>query len=136
MRTQIHILDASSIEDRTRVEQVLVSAAEKFSIADTTVTSRVSNTIRCYSERLGYGFAIGGRVVGKHVIVDFYSGKETSSNFPVIEQHITLELRRIFGDRIHAPKESDYIPAVSTLPESAASREFHRKHLRNLTGTS
>jgi hypothetical protein len=130
MRTQIHILDASGLEDRARVEQILVSAAAKFGIADTTVTSRVPDTIRCYSERVGFGFAVGGRVVDKLVIVDFNAGKAPSSDFPVIKQYITLELCRTFGDRIHVPKESEYIAVQSTLPESDAAREFRRKHFR------
>jgi hypothetical protein len=130
MRTQIHILDASGLEERARVEQILVSAAAKFGIADTTVTSRVPDTIRCYSERVGFGFAVGGRVVGKLVIVDFNAGKAPSSDFSVIKQYITLELCRTFGDRIHVPMESEYVAVQSTLPESDAAREFRRKHFR------
>ncbi len=131
MRTQIHIQDASGVEDRARVEQVLVAAASEFGIADTTVTSRVPDTIRCYSERVGYGFAIGARVFREIIIVDFYAGKEPSPRFPAVEERITSELRRIFGERIIIPKASEYIAAQSTLPESEAAREFHRKHFRH-----
>jgi hypothetical protein len=130
VRTQIHILDAFGLEDRARVEQILVSAAAKFGIADTTVTSRVPDTIRCYSERVGFGFAVGGRVVGKLVILDFYAGKAPSSDFPVIKQDIISALCCAFGDRIHIPKESEYIAVQSTLPESDAAREFRRKYIR------
>jgi len=128
-RTQIHIQDASSAEDRARIEQILVAAAGKFGMADTTVTSRVPDTIRCYAERVGFGFAIGGRVVGELAIVDFYSGKEATSVFPTIEAEITSEVQRTFGERVHIPTESEYIPAQSTLPESDEAREFNRKHL-------
>jgi hypothetical protein len=131
LKTQIHISDASGAEDRVRVDQILTSAAAKFGIVDTTVTSRVPDTIRCYSERVGFGFAIGGRVVGELIVVDFYSGKAASSVFPVIEEDIILELRRTFGERMHLPNESEHIPALSTLPESDAAREFHRKHFRH-----
>jgi len=130
MKTQLHIRDASSLEDRVLVEQTLVSAASKFGIADTTVTSRVPDTIRCYSERIGYGFAIGARVVRETIIVDFYAGRESSPSFPAVEEHITSELRRIFGERIIVPTASEHIAAQSILPESEAAREFHRKHFR------
>jgi len=131
MRTQLHIQDASGVEDRARVEQILVAAASEFGIADTTVTSRVPDTIRCYSERVGSGFAIGARVVREIIIVDFYGGKEPSPRFPAVEERITSELLRIFGERIIIPKASEYIATQSTLPESEAAREFHRKHFRH-----
>jgi hypothetical protein len=130
MRTQIHIQDASGVEDKARVEQILVSAASEFGIADTTVTSRVPETIRCYSERIGYGFAVGARVVREIIIVDFNTGKEPSPGFLAVEERITSELRRIFGERIIIPKASEYIAVQSSLPESDAAREFHRKHFR------
>jgi hypothetical protein len=133
MRTQLHIQDASGVEARARVEQLLVAAATEFGVVDTTVTSRVPDTIRCYSERIGHGFAIGARVVGNLIIVDFYTGKEPSPRFPAVEERLTSELRRIFGERIIVPKASDYIAALSTLPVSDAAREFHRKHYRHET---
>ena len=130
MRTQIHIRNSSSLEDRARVEQILVFAARKFGFADTSVTSRVPDTIRCYSERVGFGCAIGARVVGELVIVDFYDGKEPSPNFPAVEKHITDELHRNFGHRIYIPKVSEYIPTQHSLTESEAAREFNRRHFR------
>lgn len=133
MRTQLHIPDASGVEDRAHVEQILVAAAKEFGIVDTTVTSRVPDTIRCYSERIGHGFAIGARVVGDLIIVDFYTGKQPSPRFPAVEERLTSELRLIFGERIIIPKTSDYIAAQSSLPESDAAREFHRNHFRHET---
>ena len=133
MRTQLHIQDASGVEDRTRVEQVLVAAATDFGIVDTTVTSRVPDTIRCYSERIGFGFAIGARVVSENIIVDFYTGKEPSLRFPAVEERITADLRRIFGERLIIPKVSEHIAALSTLPVSDVAREFHRKYFRHET---
>jgi hypothetical protein len=133
MKAQLHIQGASGVEDKARVEQVLVATATEFGIFDTTVTSRVPDTIRCYSERIGHGFAIGARVVGDLIIVDFYAGKEPSPRFPAVEERLTSELRRIFGERIIIPKASDYIAAQSSLPESDAAREFHRKHFRHET---
>lgn len=128
MRTQIHIQDASNAEDKARVEQLLVDAASEFGMADTTVTSRVPDTVRCYSERVGSGFAIGARVVREIIIVDFYAGKDPSPRFPVVEQRIASELRRIFGKRFVIPQPSEYIAALSTLPVTDAAREFHKKH--------
>ena len=133
MRTQLHIQDASGVEDRARVEQILVSAASEFGIVDTTVASRVPDTIRCYSERIGFGFAIGARVDQSIIIVDFYPGKEPSPCFPAVEERITSELRRVFGERIILPKASECIAAQSVLPVSDAAREFHRKHFRHDT---
>jgi hypothetical protein len=133
MKTQLHIHEASSAEDRASVEQVLVGAALEFGIADTTVTSRVPDTIRCYSERVGFGFATGARVFRDIIIVDFYTSKEPSPRFSAVEERITSELRRIFGERIIIPKVSEYIAAQSTLPESDAAREFYRNHFRHET---
>ena len=130
MRTQLHIQDASSAEDRARVEQILISAAAEFGIADTIVTSRVPDTIRCYSERIGYGFAVGARVVQKIIIVDFFDGKESSPHFPAVVERITSELGRIFGERIFIPKASEYIATQSISPVSDAAREFHNKRLK------
>ena len=98
---------------------------------DNTVTSRVPDTIRCYCERIGFGFAIGARVVREIIIVDFYAGKEPSPRFPAVEERITSELRRIFGERISIPEASEYIAAQHTLPVSEASREFHQKYFRH-----
>jgi hypothetical protein len=128
MRTQLHIQDASGVEDRARVELVLVSAAAEFGIFDTTATSLVPDTIRCYSERIGHGFAIGARVVREIIIVDFYAGEEPTPRFPAIEEHITSELVHIFGDRLNSPEASEYIAAESILPISDAARELCRKH--------
>ena len=128
MKTQFHVQNASGLEDRLLVEKILVSAAAKFGIADTTVTSRVPDTIRCYSERIGYGFAIGARVVGEIIIVDFYAGREPSPNFHAVEDYITSEMRRIFAERITIPTASENIAIKSSLPESKAEREFNRKH--------
>ena len=97
-------------------------------MADTTVTSRVPNTIRCYSERVGYGFAIGARIFDELIIVDFFSGKESSVHFAPMVKRITFELQRIFCERIYIPQKSEFIKPQHTLPLSDAAREFHRQH--------
>jgi len=127
MKNQLHIKAAANVDDRARVEQILVSAAEKFAMLDTTVTSRVPNTIRCYSESGRRGFAIGARVVDKIVIVDLFD-RENSPRFPDVEEYIISELRRVFGERISVPKESEMVEPQQTLPVSEASREFTRQH--------
>jgi hypothetical protein len=136
VKTQLHIQAASGTEDRAQVEQILASVAKEFGIVDTTVTSCVPDTIRCYSEHIGHGFAIGARVVGNLIIVDFNAGKEPSPGFPAFEKRVTSELRRIFDERVINPEASDYIPAKSTLPQSDAAREFIFKHYGHNTSTS
>src|SRR5271155_3694781 len=98
MRSQVHIKGFTGALDWEQVERVLVTAATHFGMADTTVTSRVPQTIRCFSQRVGYGFAIGARVFGELVIVDFYPGKKPSEHFLPIVERITSELQRIFGE--------------------------------------
>jgi hypothetical protein len=126
MTTQVHIKVTASTEDKALVEQILVSAAEEFSLLDTTVTSRVPNTIHCYSESYGAGFAIGARVVGGLIIMDLSAGKPVSPRYPAFAEHIISGLRRVFGERVHIPEPSEFIKIESNLPVSEALREFHR----------
>jgi hypothetical protein len=129
-RSQVHIKNAAGALDWEQVERVVVSAATHFEMADTTVTSRVPHTIRCFSQRVGYGFAIGARIFGELIIVDFSPGKEPSEHFLPLTERITSELHRIFGERFHIPQPTEYIKPQSTLPVSDAAREFHRQHLK------
>ena len=128
MKVQIHIKKAANAPDKATIEQILISVAERFTALDNTVTSRVPDTIICYTERFGGGFALGARVVGEIIVIEVFPGREPSPNFPSVEKQICSELRRCFGERMYFPKESEFIPPKSTLPESEASREFHRKH--------
>ena len=130
MNSQLHIKGAANKGDKSRVERILVSAAEQFAMLDTTVTSRVSDTIRCYSESEKGGFAVGARVVGQFVIIDFTPGKVVSLRFASVEEHISSELRRVFGERVLAPKGLEFITPQHTLPISNAAREFARQHYR------
>jgi hypothetical protein len=116
MKNQIHIKAAANAEDRGRVEQILVATAEKFSMVDNSVTSRVPDTIRCYCERVGYGFSNGARVVGEIIIVDFGPGRQPTPNYPAMEDFLVSELRRVFGERIYIAPQSEYIPTQKTLP--------------------
>jgi hypothetical protein len=131
MKSQLQIKAAANAGDRARLELILVSAAEKFAMLDTTITSRVPDTIRCYSETFKGGFAVGARVVGEVVIVDLSAGRQASPRFPAVEEHIISELRRVFDERIHVPKDSEIIEAQHTLPVSEASLEFTLKHFRH-----
>jgi hypothetical protein len=86
MRSQIHIKNFADALDWTQVEQVLVSATKRFGMVDTTVTSRVPQTIFCCAQKVGHGFGIGGRVHGDLGIVDFYPGKQPSEHFlPIVK---------------------------------------------------
>ena len=135
MKSQVHIRGFSGALDWEQVERVLVLAASHFGMADTTVTSRVPQTIRCFSQRVGHGFAIGARVfaigarvVGPLIIVDFFSGKEPSDHFEPVRERITSELERIFRERFYVPPPSEFIDPQHTLPVSEAAREFGRQN--------
>jgi len=130
IRAQLHIQDASSAEDRAQVEQLLVAIASESGIADTTVVSSVPDTIRCYSERIGYGFAIGARVSRDLIIVDFNEGKAPTPCFFTLKARLTNELSRMFGKRLIFPTESQHIAIPSGLPLSDAAREFIRNHYK------
>jgi hypothetical protein len=130
MNSQLHIKGAANKGDKARVERIFVSAAEQFVMLDTTVTSRVPDTIRCYSESEKGGFAVGARVVAQFVIIDFSPGRAASLRFLAIEEHISSELRRIFGERVVVPKEFEFIEPQHTLPFSDATREFARQRYR------
>lgn len=131
MRSQVHIKDFTGALDWEQVHRVLVSTAHRFGMADTSVTSRVPQTIFCCSQKVGYGFAIGGRVFGELIIVDFYPGKKPSEHFTPIVESITSELQRIFSERYHVPQQSEFISPQHTLPESEAAREFARRHFQD-----
>lgn len=127
MKVQFQIKSFGGADDRARVEQILISAADRFGMLDTSVTSRVPDTIRCYSETLKGGFATGARVVGDLVIVDLSAGRTPSPRYPEVEAYFTAELQRAFGDRGCAVTESQHIPPHHSLPVSDAAREFWRK---------
>ena len=107
---QLHIRDSVPSEDVQHVERVLLNAASRFALADNTHTSRVPNTIRSYSEKLGYGFGLGARVVRDLIIVDFNRRSEPSPEFPAVVEHIHSELRRVFGDRVYLSRAAEQIP--------------------------
>jgi hypothetical protein len=100
-------------------------------MADTTVTSRVPQTIRCFSQKVGYGFAIGARVVGDLIIVDFRLGKEPSDHFEPIKARITSELERMFKERYYIPQPSEFIEPQHTLPVSSEGYKIFRQDFEN-----
>jgi hypothetical protein len=90
--------------DKARVEQILISTAEQFAMLETTFTSGVRGTIRCYSESPKGGFAAGARIFAEDIFVDFFAGRELSLRFPGFVEHICAELRRVFVERITVVK--------------------------------
>jgi hypothetical protein len=131
VKNQLHIKVAVNAVNRARVEQILVAVAEKFAMLDTTVTSRVPDTIRCFSETFKGGFVVGARVAGEMIIVDLGAGRQNSPRYPAVEEHIFSELRHVFGERIHIATELEKVEPQHTLQESDASREFLVKHFRH-----
>ena len=90
--------------DKALVEQILISTAEQFAMMETTFTSGVRGTIRCYSESPKGGFAAGARIFAEDIFVDFFAGRELSLRFPGFVEHICSELRRVFVERITVVK--------------------------------
>jgi hypothetical protein len=117
--------------DWSLVERVLVSVAQRYGMADTTITSRVPQTIFCCSQKVGYGFAIGGRVHDDLGIVDFNPGKKPSEHFLPVVESITSDLQRIFGERYYVPQASEFIEPQHTLPVSKEALEFARRNFRD-----
>src|ERR1700728_2974042 len=99
-KAQVHIENAANAEDKERVKQILGAAAERFAMLDTTVTSRVPDTICGYSENIKGAIFVGARVVRDIIIVDLSVGKNQSpSRYPEIELFVISELRQVFGTR-------------------------------------
>jgi len=71
---------------------------------ESTSTSTVRGTIRCYSESPKGGFAAGARIFAGNIFVDFFAGRELSPRFPTFVEHICAELRRVFVERITVVK--------------------------------
>ena len=130
---QLHVQIASG-EDRNRIEKLLIATANKFALVDTTVTSRVEQTIKCYSEKLGAGFGLGARMAGDLIIVDFNAIGGHTKNFSAVLEFIKSELERMFGSRLRMATADNYIKAENTLPVSPESREFHRMMSTKLHG--
>ena len=98
--SHLRIQGAVNGRDQARVEQILISTAERFAMLETTVTSGVRGTIRCYSESPKGGFAAGARICAGDIVVDFFAGREPSLRFPAFVEHVCAELRRVFVERI------------------------------------
>lgn len=132
MTSQIHIRNFAGALDWLLVERVLVSAAQRFGMADATIISRDPPAIRCHSQKAGYGFAIGGRVHGNNPgIVDFHPGKQPSEHFLPMVESITSELQRIFGERYHVPQLSEYIEPQETRETLRRALELASRDLRH-----
>jgi hypothetical protein len=129
---QLHIRSAANAADRERIAQILAIASDKFVMINTTVTSRVPETICCYSESYKGGFCTGARVEGEMVIVDLGPGRVPSPRFPEVESHLIAELGREFGNRLHIANEAQFIKWQSTLPESEAYKEYVRQRIAEL----
>lgn len=127
MNIQLHISKSASPEDTASVARIFAATAEQFGMVNTTVTSRVQDTICCHSESFKGGFSIGARIVGEIVIADLGPGRPPSPRFPTVAAHITQELFRVFGERLTTAKESEFIKWQNTLPVSEAAHEFYRK---------
>ena len=116
--------------DEARVEEVFEAAATNFSLVDTKVTSRVAHTISNYSEKLGDGFGLGARVHEELILVDFNVIGGKTEKFNAVFDFIVSKLRERFSDSMCLADENSRIPAINTLPESAAAREFHSKMIK------
>ncbi len=102
--SHLRIQGAINAMDQARVEQILISTAARFAMLETTVTSGVRGTIRCYSESPQGGFAAGARICAGDIVVDFFAGRKPTPRFPAFVEHICAELRRVFVERIMVVK--------------------------------
>lgn len=135
MEIQFHIKESGGAQDRKLVEQLLASAATRFGMLDTSVTSRVPDTIGCYSESLKGGFAAGARVVGDVIIVDISAGRTPSPRYPEVEAYFITALTSAFGNRVCEAAESEHIPPQHSLPVSEAAREFWQRRFKDEPGS-
>ena len=132
MNRQLHIRSGANLADRERIAQILAETADKFVMINTTVTSRVPETIGCYQESYQGGFVTGARVDGEMVIVDLGPGRVPSLRFPEVEAYLFTELRNAFGDRLRIANEAEFIKWQSILPESEAAKEYVRQRIAEL----
>jgi hypothetical protein len=102
--SHLRIQGAVNKNDQARVEQILISTAEHFAMLETTFTSGVRGTIRCYCESPKGGFAVGARILAGDIFVDFFAGRELSPRFPAFVERLCAELRRVFVERITVVK--------------------------------
>jgi hypothetical protein len=102
--SQLRIQGAENAMDQARVEQILIATAERFAMLETTGTSGVRGTIRCYAESPQGGFAVGARFCAGDIVVDFFAGREPTPRFLAVVEHICAELRRVFVERIMVVK--------------------------------
>lgn len=102
--SHLRIRGPANENDQARVEQILTATAEHFAMIETTSTSGVRGTMRCYSESPQGGFAAGARILAGDIFMDFFAGRELSPRFPKFVEHLCAELRRAFVDRITVVK--------------------------------
>lgn len=128
-KVHVHIENAANAEDKGRVKHILATAAERFAMLDTTVTSRVPDTICGYSESYKGGFFIGARVVGDVIIVDLSIGRnESPPRYPEVERFVVSELLEVFGTRMCLAERDKFIEPQHTLPVSDAAKAFYQWH--------
>jgi hypothetical protein len=110
-RKQIQIKSGDVLNDQRIVENALLTAVEKFSLLDNTVTSRVPNTIRSFVEKDGSRIGIGARIINDLIIVDFNSLGDQSQSFIDIYASILAEILPSFSGSIReaTDEESYYI---------------------------
>jgi hypothetical protein len=124
-RIQFQIRKDAGVEEF--VEQVFATAAAKFGLVDTKVTSLVENTICNYSEGLGFGFGLGSWRLGDLILVDFNPLEGRTPHFNSVFEFIETALRAKFGDTLRLADANSYITAQNTLPISDEARAFHRR---------
>lgn len=130
LTAEFHIKSFAVAKDRARVEQILIAGAERFDMLDASVTSRVPDTIRWYTNTIKGEFGAGASVVGDIIIVDLVDGREPSPLYPELEAYFVAELQRAFVDRVSKAEGSQRIPFHNSLPASEAARDFMKKNMK------
>ena len=107
---QLHIGLGNALNERLVVENIFVSAVNKYNLFDNTKTSRVPSTIKSIVEREGYGFGLGARIIGNSIIVDMFPNNSLANQlFAEVCEYIKNELFLLFNNQIREVNENDFI---------------------------
>src|SRR5687768_9944695 len=116
--------------DETTVKDMVDNIAHRYSMEENTVTSLAERTIVHYTERIGFGYALGARGHDSIILVEASAGRTQSSGYEELVSDLSRELRGRFADSCAESAEADWIPITNAkvTPEHAERiRVFHKQ---------